>query len=92
MHDRLEARLQLVGQGNLLFFGFFTQLGEDAFIDEIIGRLATEHSIYETMARDIYQNGMVLQHKKYKMLGYAYRILLLGMVASCVAYVLRYLV
>ncbi len=80
------------GEGNLLFFGFFTRLGEEAFIGEIISRIATEHGIYEMMARDIYQNGMVLQHKKYKMLGYAYRILLLGMVASCVAYVLRYLI
>ena len=39
------------------------------------------------MARDIYQNGMVLQRKKYRMLGYAYRIFLVGLVASFVAFV-----
>ena len=34
------------------------------------------------MLRDIYQNGQVLQHKKYKYLGYAYRIFLTGLVLS----------
>lgn len=78
------------GEGNLLFFGHFTAMGEEEFIGEITGRLVTEDSIYRTMARDIYQNGMVLQHKKYRMLGYAYRILLLGMAGSSVAFVLTY--
>jgi hypothetical protein len=76
--------------GNLLFFGHFTAMGEDEFVKEITGRLTTETSIYRTMARDIYQNGMVLQHKKYRMLGFAYRILLLGMVGSSIAFVIPY--
>ena len=44
------------------------------------------------MARDIYQGGTVLQNKKYRMLGWAYRILLLGLVASCASYVVIYLI
>ena len=43
------------------------------------------------MARDIYQGGMVLQNKKYRMLGYAYRVLLVGLIASAVAYVVLYI-
>jgi hypothetical protein len=32
----------------------------------------------------------VLQNKKYRLLGYAYRILLVGLVASCLAYIILY--
>jgi len=78
------------GESNLLFFGVFTQLGEDEFIDEITSRLRTEDGIYRTMARDIYQNGQVLQRKKYRMLAYAYQVFLLGLVASCAAYVIEH--
>ena len=44
------------------------------------------------MARDIHQAGSVLQNKKYRMLSYAYRMLLVGLVASFVSYVAIYLV
>lgn len=80
------------GRLNLLFFGSFTQLGEEEFIDQVTSRLKTEDSIYRTMARDIYQNGVVLQHKKYRMLGYAYRIFLAGLVASFVAFVAEFFI
>ena len=75
---------------NLLFFGVFTQLREDEFIDEVTN-LRTDDQIYRAMARDIYQAGMVLQRKKYRMLGYAYSTFLAGLVASCAAYVALYL-
>ena len=80
-------RRKQTGEGNILFFGYFTRLGEEEFIDEVTARLATENSIYRTMARDIYQNGLVLQNKKYRMLGIAYKIFLIGLVASFIAYV-----
>ncbi|MGQ0590581.1 MAG: Pycsar system effector family protein [Sphingosinicella sp.] len=80
------------GEPNILFFGTFTQMAEEDFIDEVTSRLTTERSIYRTMARDIYQAGSVLQNKKYRMLAYAYRIFLLGLVASCAAYIYLYLV
>jgi pycsar effector protein len=78
-------------EANILFFGAFTQMDEEAFIDELLARLDSEDSIYRTMARDIYQAGTVLQKKKYRMLGWAYRIFLVGLVASCAAYVVLYL-
>jgi hypothetical protein len=43
------------------------------------------------MARDIHQAGSVLQNKKYKMLAWAYRTFLLGLVASCAAFIIQYL-
>ncbi|HMJ93679.1 MAG TPA: Pycsar system effector family protein [Allosphingosinicella sp.] len=78
------------GERNILFFGVFTRMEEAEFIDEVTARLATEDSIYRTMARDIYQNGTVLQNKKYRMLAYAYRVFLAGLVLSCAAYVAQH--
>jgi hypothetical protein len=77
---------------NILFFGTFTHMDEETFVEELIGRLKSDDSVYRTMARDIYQGGMVLQKKKYRMLGWAYRLLLVGLVASCASYVILYLV
>lgn len=67
---------------NLLFFGSFTQLGEEEYITRLCERMQTDDLIFETMARDIYQNGQVLEHKKYRMLGYAYRVFLVGLTVS----------
>jgi hypothetical protein len=77
-------------EANILFFGAFTQMEEEAFIAQLLARLDSDDSIYRTMARDIYQAGTVLQSKKYRMLGWAYRIFLVGLVASCAAYVVLY--
>ena len=75
---------------NLLFFGSFTQLEEDDYLAQITERLKTDEGIYLTMARDIYQNGVVLARKKYRLLGYAYRIFLVGLIASFIAFIIQY--
>jgi hypothetical protein len=79
-------------KSNLLFFGVFSQMNEDEFVEEVMSRLHNEDSFYRTMARDIHQAGSVLQNKKYRFLGYAYRIFLAGLVASCASYVILYLI
>ena len=86
----MTRRRQPSGPLNVLFFGSFTQLSEDEFTEAIVSRLRSDDSIYRTMAHDIYQNGKVLQAKKYRLLGYAYRIFLAGLVASCLAFVVQY--
>ena len=75
---------------NLLFFGSFTQLGEEEFLERLTERLRTEDDIYRTMGRDIYQNGIVLARKKYRYLGIAYRIFLVGLTASFIAFLVEY--
>jgi hypothetical protein len=72
---------------NLMFFGSFTQLGEEEYIERLMAQLGSDDAIYRTMARDIYQNGTVLAHKKYRLLGWAYRIFLVGLTASLAAFV-----
>ena len=75
---------------NLLFFGVFSHMKEDDFVEALLARLKTDDTVYRTMARDIHQAGSVLQNKKYRFLGYAYRTLLAGLVASCLAYIVIY--
>jgi hypothetical protein len=67
---------------NLLFFGTFTQWDEDEFADRVLAELGDDERIYRTMLRDIHQNGMVLQHKKYRFLRLAYLLFLTGLIAT----------
>lgn len=75
-----------VGEGdNLLFFGVFTSLGEAEFSDRMMRLVADDDALCRAMLRDMYQNGQVLQRRKYRWLGYAYRLFLAGVVASFAA-------
>jgi hypothetical protein len=76
---------------NLLFFGSFTALDQDEYIDRLVAGLSDEGDIYRTMARDIYQNGRVLQRKKYRFLALAYRAFLVGMVATVIVFAIRHI-
>ncbi len=75
---------------NLLFFGSFSQLDEEDYIDRIVNTLASDESVCRTMARDIYQNGRVLAAKKYRLLGWAYRVFLAGLTASFATFIAHY--
>jgi len=77
------------GSENLLFFGVFTQFSEEEFAERVLERLHTDEVVFRTMLRDIYQNGQVLQRKKYKYLGYAYRIFLAGLTLTFVAFLIE---
>jgi hypothetical protein len=77
------------GPVNLLFFGSFTRLPQDEYLDRVIEQLGADETIYRTMAQDIYQNGVVLERKKYRLLGYAYRIFLAGLTASFIAFLIE---
>lgn len=78
-----------VSSSNLLFFGSFTQLGEEEWTERLLERLKGDEAIYRTMLHDLYQNGVVLERKKYRMLAWAYRIFLAGLTASLVAFVVE---
>ena len=71
---------------NILFFGRFAQMDEDEFIDAVKTRLRTEEDLYETMLRDTYQNGVVLARRKYRYLAYAYRLFVVGLTLTFIAF------
>lgn len=73
---------------NMLFFGGFSKLSEEEFIDQLLEReLLSQESTYRAMLRDIYQMGLVLERKKYRFLGWAYRVFLIGLTLTFVTYV-----
>jgi hypothetical protein len=78
------------GSDNILFFGVFAQIPQEEYVQRLLGSLHDPRSVFEAFARDIHQNGRVLAGKKYRLLGYAYRVLLTGLVASFVAFVAPY--
>lgn len=85
------AVLPAVGQpsqksNNKLFFGHFSQMTEEEWITSLLPELQADETIFRTMMRDTYQNGLVLQRKKYRLLGYAYRIFLVGMCLTTLAF------
>jgi Family of unknown function (DUF5706) len=77
------------GRPNLLFFGTFSHMEEDEFADKVIAELGDDERIYRTMLRDIHQNGMVLQHKKYRYLRYAYMLFLTGLIVTFITFLIE---
>ena len=75
------------GRTNLLFFGSFAGLEEDDYVAQMMAVLRDDEESYRAMARDMHQNARVLARKKYRMLGFAYRIFLIGMTASLIAFI-----
>ncbi|ABQ70243.1 Pycsar system effector family protein [Rhizorhabdus wittichii] len=78
------------GPANLLFFGSFSQLTEEEFVAMMLKTVQTHEAVFEAFAHDIYQNGRVLARKKYRLLGYAYRVMVTGLVLSFIAFILHF--
>lgn len=74
---------------NLLFFGVFTGLPQEEFIERMMRRCEADDLVLSTMLRDLHQNGMVLQRKKYRYLSLAFRTFRIGLVLSLIAFVLE---
>ena len=72
---------------NLLFFGSFTTLDEAEYIARLRDRLRTDDGVLEVMLRDVYQNGQVLKRKKFRLLAWAYRVFLVGLVLSFASFI-----
>jgi hypothetical protein len=77
------------GKPNLLFFGTFARMNEEEYIQTLVTEMRSEEKVYRMMARDLYQNGVVLQRDKYRYLAYAYRTFLAGMIATIVGFVVQ---
>jgi hypothetical protein len=71
---------------NVLFFGVFSQWSEEEYADRVLNTLRSDETVFRTMLRDTYQNGVVLQRKKYRYLGYAYRIFLVGLTLTLITF------
>jgi len=72
---------------NSLFFGFFTTMSEDCFVEHLEGRLNSEHGARELLIRDLHQIGKVLNHK-YILLRYAYLSAVAGVIMPTIGYLI----
>jgi hypothetical protein len=81
-----------LGAPNLLFFGVFSHMKENDFVDLLVDQMRSEEKVYRMMARDLHQNGSILQRHKYRYLRYAYRTFLIGIVATALAFVVQALI
>ena len=67
---------------NLLFFGHFAWRDEEEWTEDLLDALQTDESVFRTMAHDLYQNGQVLQGRKFRFLSLAYRLFITGLVVT----------
>ena len=79
-------------QINKLFFGHFALLEEKGWQSDVLEELRTDEQVFRAMLHDIYQDGLVLQRKKYRFLSLAYRIFIAGLFATMATYALESLV
>lgn len=78
------------GKPNKLFFGHFTYMEEAEWTDSILAELHADETVFRTMLHDIYQNGQVLQRKKYKYLAYAYKTFMAGLTLTAITFAIEY--
>lgn len=74
------------GVPNKLFFGYFTHMDEGEWTDSVLAELRADETVFRTMLHDVYQNGQVLQRKKYKYLAYAYKSFMFGMSLTAITF------
>lgn len=81
--------LRADSHANQLFFGVFTQSEEDEWVEGMLDALGRDETVYRAMLRDIYQNGQVMRRKKYRFLGYAYRLFVTGLCVTSAVFLLE---
>ncbi len=77
---------------NLLFFAAFTRMTEPEWLAALDHINASDQRIRHAMARDVYQLGQVLQSKKYKYLGWAYRVFIIGLGMTMLTFLVQQVV
>jgi hypothetical protein len=77
-------------EGNILFFGDFSNLSEDDFIEGMLDLLNDRNVLYETMIRNLYGLGSVLR-KKFALLQVAYTAFMLALVLGVLSFIAVFL-
>lgn len=78
------------GKINKLFFGHFALLDEKGWQSDVLEELRTDERVFRAMLHDIYQDGLVLQRRKYRYLSWAYRSFIAGLFATMAAYAIEF--
>ena len=76
-------------KSNILYFGNFFKLSRDEYVTGIEELMADSERLYNTMARDLYGLGIVLE-TKFRLLRIAYNVFMFGLALSVASYILVY--
>lgn len=76
---------------NPFFFGHFTDLSLDEYTEYMMKIMKDEDAMYTEMIKDLYQMGLVLRLRKYKFLGWSYRIFFLGILGGLITAIVAFL-
>ncbi len=76
---------------NRLFFGHFTAIEESEWADNLLDDMTADETVLRTMMHDLYQNGCVLQRRKYRFLALAYQIFILGLFVTLLMFALEFM-
>ncbi len=74
---------------NLLFFGNFYKMPMEEYLWAMKEMMADRQYLYETMIKDLYYLGIVL-NRKYKLLRLTYTVFTIGIIASVIAFVVAF--
>ena len=74
------------GRANILFFGNYSQLGQDAFVQGMTELATNPDLLYTNMMLDVYGIGRVL-NKKFAMLRKSYMVFMWGLTVSVLAFI-----
>lgn len=69
-------------KANILFFGSYSNIKREEYVDQVIGVLSSQDETFRRLARDIYDHGCLLKADKYKWLYWSFTLFLVGMVAT----------
>jgi len=67
------------GKSNIMFFGSFTNVTREQFVEQCVDTLASPEESIRAMARDIYDHGQLLKKDKFRWLYWSYTAFLWGM-------------
>jgi len=79
-------------KSNPLFFGSFHSLSHEEYLEEMHKVLGGDAEVYGAMVTDIYQIGQILHKKKYRYLGFSYRVFIIGFILTFIFEALDYII
>ena len=85
LHGKGEVRDEFHEHENPLFFGHYSGISRERFVEIIAGIAADDAALYAAQAADIHDQGRYLVEKKYRHLRLAYMFLGMAFLAGAIA-------
>lgn len=87
----VTAKANRAFKPNRLFFGHFSSIDESVWADSLLDDMMADEAVLRIMMHDLYQNGCVLQRRKYRFLALAYRIFIVGLIVTLLVFGIEFI-